>query len=163
MPTDPRHVAPFAALVRDGGAARLWQGQSLSADTPQVIAYLAGMGYRVPVGTSVALMPLRHPLDAAIQARSLPVLTGHRTTLGLGPATTDVVARLRGKPYGSPRDTCVESLTEVRLLIWTEDGAAGPGIGAPSVCRACRTREWRPGSVCSGRRSRRRRTRRSAG
>ncbi|MFD3936236.1 LLM class flavin-dependent oxidoreductase [Streptomyces sp. NPDC058611] len=130
MPTDPRHVAPFAALVRDGGAARLWQGQSLCTDTQQVFAYLAGMGYRVPVGTSVALMPLRHPLDAAIQARSLSVLTGHRTVIGLGPATPDVVAGLHGRPYDSPRDACVEYLTEVRRLIGTEDGAAGPGIGA---------------------------------
>ncbi|MEU0276355.1 LLM class flavin-dependent oxidoreductase [Streptomyces sp. NPDC006307] len=133
MPTDPRTVVPFAALVRDGWADRLWQGQSLSADTQQVFAYLAGMGYRVPVGTSVALMPLRHPLDAAIQARSLAVLTGHCAVLGLGPATPDFVAGLHGKPYDSPRDACVEYLTEVRRLIGTEEGGAGAVDGAVSL------------------------------
>jgi alkanesulfonate monooxygenase SsuD/methylene tetrahydromethanopterin reductase-like flavin-dependent oxidoreductase (luciferase family) len=137
MPADPRPVVPFAALVRDGWAARLWQGQSLSADTQQVFAYLAGMGYRVPVGTGVALMPLRHPLDAAIQARSLAVLTGHRTVLGLGPATPDFVAGLHGKPYDSPRDACENYLTEVRRLIGTEDGVAaahgGATVGLPGL------------------------------
>jgi alkanesulfonate monooxygenase SsuD/methylene tetrahydromethanopterin reductase-like flavin-dependent oxidoreductase (luciferase family) len=137
MPADPRPVVPFAALVRDGWAARLWQGQSLSADTQQVFAYLAGMGYRVPVGTGVALMPLRHPLDAAIQARSLAVLTGHRTVLGLGPATPDFVAGLHGKPYDSPRDACEHYLTEVRRLIGTEDGVAaahgGATVGLPGL------------------------------
>ncbi|MEU1080739.1 LLM class flavin-dependent oxidoreductase [Streptomyces sp. NPDC005908] len=130
MPTDPHLVAPFAELVSDGLGARLWQGQSLSADTQQVFAYLAGRGHRVPVGTSVALMPLRHPLDAAIQARSLAVLTGHRMVLGLGPATPDFVAALQGKPYDSPRDTCVRYLTEVRRLVGAEDGTPADGDGA---------------------------------
>lgn len=129
MPTDPEAVVPFAELVRDGGAARLWQGQSLSADTQQVFAYLAGRGYRVPVGTSVALMPLRHPLDAAIQSRSLALLTGHRMVLGLGPATPDFVTGLHGKPYDSPRDACLAYLGEVRRLL-DSGHAPQPGDGA---------------------------------
>ncbi|MGW6568841.1 LLM class flavin-dependent oxidoreductase [Streptomyces sp. NPDC054975] len=136
MPTDPESVVPFAALVRDGFAARLWQGQSLSADTQQVFAYLAGLGHRIPVGTSVVLMPLRHPMEAAIQARSLALLTGHPTVLGLGPATPDFVAGLHGKPYDSPRDACVAYLREVRRLLAPEDdgGAVSlPGMEHPGV------------------------------
>ncbi|MPY47721.1 LLM class flavin-dependent oxidoreductase [Streptomyces acidicola] len=137
MPTDPRSVVPFAEFVRDGWAARLWQGQSLSADTHQVFAYLAGMGYRVPVGTSVVLMPLRHPMDAAIQSRSLAMLTGHRMVLGLGAATPDFVAGLHGKPYDSPRDACAAYLGEVRRLLDTEQtqspGDDGGAVSLPGM------------------------------
>ncbi|MFJ3858299.1 LLM class flavin-dependent oxidoreductase [Streptomyces sp. NPDC090085] len=150
MPTDPESLAPFAALVRDGGAARLWQGQSLSADTQQVFAYLAGRGYRVPVGTSVVLMPLRHPMEAAIQSRSLALFTGHPTVLGLGPATPDFVAGLHGKPYDSPRDACLAYLREVRRLLGPQgDGGSvrlpplahpgvetGLGVLRPALARA---------------------------
>jgi alkanesulfonate monooxygenase SsuD/methylene tetrahydromethanopterin reductase-like flavin-dependent oxidoreductase (luciferase family) len=101
------------------------------------------MGHRVPVGTSVAHMPLRHPMDAAIQARSLAVLTGHRMVLGLGPATSDFVAGLHGKPYDSPRDTCVEYLTAVRRLIGTEDGIAAAGDGASVDLPDSRIQVWR--------------------
>lgn len=143
MPTDPRFVVPFADLVRAGQAARLWQGQSLSLDTHQVFAYLAGMGYRIPTGTSVALLPLRHAMDAAIQSRSLALLTGNRVVLGLGPATPDFVTGLHGKPYDSPRDVCVAYLEEVQRLLGAEappradDGNLGtvslPGIPHPGV------------------------------
>ncbi|AIA02559.1 LLM class flavin-dependent oxidoreductase [Streptomyces noursei] len=133
MPTDPRTVLPFADLVRAGRAARLWQGQSLSMDPHQVFAYLAGSGYRIPVGTSVALMPLRHPMDAAIQARSLSLLTGHRMVLGLGPATSDFVAGLHGKPYDSPRDACVAYLRQVRSLLGTDDPSVGGDSAAGAV------------------------------
>ncbi|MFJ5933688.1 LLM class flavin-dependent oxidoreductase [Streptomyces sp. NPDC093071] len=136
MPTDPESLVPFAALVRDGGAARLWQGQSLSADTQQVFAYLAGRGYRVPVGTSVVLMPLRHPMEATIQSRSLALLTGHPTVLGLGPATPDFVAGLHGKPYDSPRDACLAYLREVRRLLGPEDDGGSvrlPPLAHPGV------------------------------
>lgn len=138
MATDPREVAPFAELVRDGPAERLWQGQSLTLETHQLFAHLTGMGYRIPVGTSVVLMPLRHPLDAAVQARSLARLTGHSAVLGLGPATPDFVTALHGEPYKSPRDVCVGYLEEVRgLLHSAEHGGAGalalPGMDHPGV------------------------------
>ncbi|PBC86622.1 Flavin-dependent oxidoreductase, luciferase family (includes alkanesulfonate monooxygenase SsuD and methylene tetrahydromethanopterin reductase) [Streptomyces sp. 2224.1] len=132
MPTDPRSVVPFAELVRAGQAARLWQGQSLSADTHQVFAYLAGMGYHIPIGTSVVLMPLRHAMDAAIQSRSLALLTGQRMVLGLGPGTPDFVTGLHGKPYDSPRDACVAYLKEVRRLLGTE-GSPRAGDGNPGA------------------------------
>ncbi|KOG55956.1 5,10-methylene tetrahydromethanopterin reductase [Streptomyces griseoflavus] len=133
MPTDPEAVVPFASSVRSGQAARLWQGQSLSADTHQVFAYLAGKGYRVPVGTGVVLMPLRHPVDAAVQARSLARLTGQPMVLGLGPATPDFVTGLHGKPYDSPRDACLSYLTEVRRLLDAEAPGGAGTVGLPDM------------------------------
>ncbi|GGW63894.1 LLM class flavin-dependent oxidoreductase [Streptomyces griseoloalbus] len=143
MASDPRDMVPFAELVRDGHAQRLWQGQSLSVETHQLFAYLAGNGFRIPVGTSVVLMPLRHPLEAAVQARSLARLTGNSMVLGLGPATPEFVAALHGEPYPSPRDACVRYVEEVRRLLRAgepdtrdDDVPAAvtlPGLGHPGV------------------------------
>ncbi|MFD9687142.1 LLM class flavin-dependent oxidoreductase [Kitasatospora sp. NPDC059088] len=125
MPSDPAQLVPYAELVREGRAARLWQGQSLRLETHQAFAYLAGLGHRVPVGTAVALMPLRHELDAALQARSLARLTGHRTVLGLGPGAADFVAELRGAPYPRPGEAAAGYLRTVRALL---AGAAHGGL-----------------------------------
>ena len=40
----------------------------MTVDPHQTFAYLAGAGLRVPMGTSVTLLPLRHPFEAALQA-----------------------------------------------------------------------------------------------
>lgn len=132
MTNDPQDLVPFARLVDEGRAQRLWQGQSLTLETHQLFAYLAGTGLRVPVGTSVVLMPMRHPLEAAVQARSLAQLTGHGTVLGLGPGTPDFVEGLHGEPYPSPREACVDYLAEVRRLLPAGDRGAG-GVGPPDA------------------------------
>jgi alkanesulfonate monooxygenase SsuD/methylene tetrahydromethanopterin reductase-like flavin-dependent oxidoreductase (luciferase family) len=102
QPPHPDVVAPFAELVMNGPAGRLWLGQSVLAETHQTIAYLAGRGLKVPTGLSVTLMPLRHPMEAAAQARSLAVLTGRPVVAGYGAATPELVRALRGAPYEKP-------------------------------------------------------------
>ncbi|WP_058047493.1 F420-dependent peptide dehydroalanine reductase LxmJ [Streptomyces roseifaciens] len=122
QPDHPELVAPFAALVQRSGARRLWLCQSFKAEPHQVLAYLAGAGYGdVSVGTSVGVMPLRHPYEAAHQARSLALLTGRPVVAGFGIGTPDFVAALTGSPYKSPRTAVRDYLTSVRALL---DGEA---------------------------------------
>ncbi|TLS43720.1 LLM class flavin-dependent oxidoreductase [Streptomyces montanus] len=130
MPTDPSDVIPFAELVRDGEMPRLWQGQSLTIETHQLFAYLAGLGFRLPFGTAVTLMPLRHPMEAAAHARSLARLTGKQVTLGIGPGAPDFVASLRGQPYESPKAACAEYLRQVRGFLVRQQ-AEGPERDRP--------------------------------
>lgn len=117
MPPDPAELLPFAELVRDTTAHRLWQGQSLGVEPHQGFAYLAGQGFQIPVGTSVTLTALRHPYEAALQARSLARLTGHSPVLGLGTGTPDLVKSLHGKPYTSPLTAAGDYLTILRGLL----------------------------------------------
>ncbi|GAA2778663.1 hypothetical protein GCM10010452_02570 [Crossiella cryophila] len=117
MPHEPEHLPAYAQLLLDSGAHRLWQGQSLAVETFQGFAYLAGQGLRVPVGTSVTLTALRHPYETALQARSLARLTGHDLVLGLGTGTPELVAALRGRPYGSPLTAARDQLTILRGLL----------------------------------------------
>lgn len=120
MPSRPEQIAPVAALVeRTGG--RLWLGQSLGLEPHQVFAYAAGLGHRVPVGTSVTLMPLRHPFEAALQARSLALLTGRTVVAGYGPGPADFQQAMLGSAYRSPLTATREYLTTVRRLL---DGEA---------------------------------------
>ncbi|MFF4549477.1 LLM class flavin-dependent oxidoreductase [Streptomyces sp. NPDC001435] len=127
MPKDPTDAVPFAELVAGGDLARLWQGQSLTIESHQLFAYLAGMGFRFPVGTSVTLMPLRHPMEAAAHARSLARLTGRRMTLGVGPGSPDFVASLRGEPYESPRAACAGYLRQLRGFLGERPEEGEPG------------------------------------
>lgn len=85
MPTTPAGILPHAALVGSLEGARLWQGQAVTIDPFHSFTYAAGAGHAVPVGLSVSLMPLKHPFQAALEARSLARVTGHPVVHGLGP------------------------------------------------------------------------------
>ncbi|MFD3804914.1 LLM class flavin-dependent oxidoreductase [Streptomyces sp. NPDC058619] len=121
MACDLDELAAFGRAVGELSLARLYLGQSLVVDTHQAFAHLAGRGIRVPTGTSVALTALRHPLDAAVQARSLALLTGRPVLAGFGAGDPDTVAALRGEPYESPLTAVAEYLGVVRRLL---DGEA---------------------------------------
>ncbi|GAA3468594.1 LLM class flavin-dependent oxidoreductase [Nonomuraea roseola] len=123
MPMRSEQIVPYAALVQASTAYRLWQGQSMLAETHQSFAYAAAMGLRVPVGTGVTLMPFRHPLEAALQARSLAAVTSNPVVAGLGPGGASVQTMVYGKPYKSPITACREYVTIVRGLLAGDDMA----------------------------------------
>ncbi|MFD3550389.1 LLM class flavin-dependent oxidoreductase [Streptomyces sp. NPDC058655] len=111
------HLTGFATTVQKLGMQRLYMGQSVLVETHQAFAYLAGKGIRIPTGTSVTLTPLRHPLEAAVQARSLALLTGAETVAGFSTGDPGFVAALRGEPYKSPRTAIAEYLSVMRRLL----------------------------------------------
>jgi alkanesulfonate monooxygenase SsuD/methylene tetrahydromethanopterin reductase-like flavin-dependent oxidoreductase (luciferase family) len=115
--TQVDQVVPFAKIVGSSRAHRLWQGQSLGVETHQAFAYAAGRGHRVPVGIGVTLAALRHPYEAALQARSLASITGHDVVLGIGPGTDEFVTALLSKPYASPLTAVREYLAILRGLL----------------------------------------------
>jgi alkanesulfonate monooxygenase SsuD/methylene tetrahydromethanopterin reductase-like flavin-dependent oxidoreductase (luciferase family) len=117
MPARADTIETFAELVRDAGLARLWMGQSLTFDTYHQFAYLVGRGFRIPTGTAVSVMPLRHPYEAAVQARSLALLSGQSVVLGLGAGSPEFVASMRGSGYASPLGASREYLSMVRALV----------------------------------------------
>lgn len=126
---DPETIVPFGELVARGLAGRLWLGQSVLAETHQTVAYLAGRGIKVPCGLGVTLMPLRHPMEAAAQARSLAALTGHPIVAGYGAATPGLVRALRGAPYTRPATAAAGYAGAVRALL---DGGT-----VEHACEAC--------------------------
>ncbi|MGV9248672.1 LLM class flavin-dependent oxidoreductase [Streptomyces sp. NPDC003710] len=117
MPGRPEYVVAFAELVQNTHLTRLWIGQSLTLDTYQLFAYLAGRGIRIPVGTAVTVMPLRHPYEAAMQVRSAAALMGRPVTAGFGPGDASFTASLRGSAYDRPLAASREYLSMVRALL----------------------------------------------
>ncbi|WP_433260008.1 LLM class flavin-dependent oxidoreductase [Actinosynnema sp. CS-041913] len=117
LPTNGDEVVPYAELVRRGRAVRLWVGQSLTVEPHQALAYVAGRGIQVPVGTAVTLMPLRQPFEAAVQARSLALLTGLPVVAGIGVGAERFVEALRGSGYGSPLTAAAEYVSVMRALL----------------------------------------------
>ncbi|MEU9502456.1 LLM class flavin-dependent oxidoreductase [Streptomyces sp. NPDC048196] len=126
VPHRPEHIVPYAAYLQWSQAHRLWQGQSTLVESHQAFAFAAGAGFRVPVGTGVTLMPLRHPYEAAVQARSLAAATGHPVVAGFGPAAEVFQTSLMGAPYTSQLTAVAEYISAVRGLL-ESDGVEQEG------------------------------------
>lgn len=117
QPTSTGQIQPVARLLQRRGSGRLWLGQSLRLDTHQLFAALAGMGYRIPMGSGVTLAPLRHPYDAAVQARSVAALTGSPYVAGIGPAAPEFQDSLLPSRYAKPLTAMREYMITMRELL----------------------------------------------
>lgn len=116
-PLRPEQAVPYAAFVHWSRAHRLWQGQSVQIEPHQAFAFAAACGYRIPVGTSVTIMGLRHPFEAAAAARSLAATMGAPVVAGFGPGAVAVQASLHGRHYPSQLAATRDYLTIVRGLL----------------------------------------------
>jgi alkanesulfonate monooxygenase SsuD/methylene tetrahydromethanopterin reductase-like flavin-dependent oxidoreductase (luciferase family) len=117
MPHRAEQAIPFAAFANRIGARRLWTGQAKYAEQHQVFTYAAGLGIRVAAGTGVSVMGFRHPYEAAVQARSVAIITGRPMVAGYGPGALDLQRRLHGHPYRSQLTAVREYVTLVRALL----------------------------------------------
>ncbi|GHJ36779.1 LLM class flavin-dependent oxidoreductase [Streptomyces sp. TS71-3] len=121
VPVRPEQAVLFANIVQWTGAERLWQGQSLVLDSHHTAQWLAGIGIRVPTGFGVSLMPMRSPYQAAFEARSVALATGHSVVAGFGPGPEVFQKALLGRPYASPLLASREYVRIVRALVSGED------------------------------------------
>ncbi|MEV0623725.1 LLM class flavin-dependent oxidoreductase [Nonomuraea sp. NPDC050404] len=117
VPRRPEQILPYAALVEWTAAHALWQGQATLIEPHQGFVYAAGAGFRVPAGLGVTLMPLRHPYEAALQARSLAMTTGEPVVAGYGPGPIAFQESLLGERYPSQLGAIREYVTAVRGLL----------------------------------------------
>lgn len=116
-PVRPEQIVPFANLVKWTCADRLWQGHGMLLDSHHLANWLAGIGIRVPCGFGVSLMPLRSPYQAALEARSLALTTGHSVVAGFGPGGIAAQRSFMGKPYASQLGASREYVQLVRGLL----------------------------------------------
>ena len=133
IPSRPEVAEPFAALVRDGSAARLWQGQGSGSDQSLVFSYLAGRGYEVPVGLSVNLMPYHHPFDAVHRARTLAAVTRNPVVAWYGPVSLRIQRTDRGAPYLNQLGAVREYVHVLRELL---ENRRVDHAGETLTCRA---------------------------
>ena len=117
QPLDLASVIPYARLAENTSGQRLWCGQSLLVEQHQVFAALAGMGTDLSFGTAVSLMPLRHPLTAAVNAQSTAVLSGRPFIAGIGPGPAQFQKDILGTPYPRPITATRHYITMMRTLL----------------------------------------------
>jgi alkanesulfonate monooxygenase SsuD/methylene tetrahydromethanopterin reductase-like flavin-dependent oxidoreductase (luciferase family) len=85
-----------------------------------LLSYLAAQVPGLYLGTSVFLVPLRHPVEIAEQTATLDVLSGGRFLFGVGQGYRDAEFQSFGLEKGQRRQRMVEGLQVIRKL-WAED------------------------------------------
>ena len=114
------------------GFDSLWVGDHIAFHVPipdslAMLAFAAGVTERITLGTSVYLLPLRHPTLIAKTTATVDLLSGGRLVLGVGvggefPPEFEAV----GVPVAERGARADEAIGVVRRL-WTEDGVAHAG------------------------------------
>ncbi|MEU9046541.1 MULTISPECIES: LLM class flavin-dependent oxidoreductase [unclassified Kitasatospora] len=144
MPFETGSVSSYARLAETTSARRLWVGQSLNIESHHMFAALAQSGMDLAYGTAVTVMPLRHPLTAAVNARSVALLSGRTYVAGIGPGAAALQRNMLGAPYAKPVTATRQYVTMMRTLLdgkcavepdgpWATDGLELPDVDAPPV------------------------------
>ncbi len=139
QPSELSTVIPYARLAENTSGQRLWCGQSVLVETHHVFAALSGIGFDIGYGSAVTLTPLRHPMTAAICARSTALLSGRTYIAGIGPGPADFQQQVLGAPYAKPVATTRDYVTMMRTLldgeIVAEPGGPWPteGLSLPVI------------------------------
>lgn len=109
---------------------RLWLGQSSTIESHAALAAVAGRGISVETGLGVAVAPLRTPLDAYSQARSVAKLMGRPIAAGYGMGSADFAKRLLGREFTAPAAYMASYVEQVRALSKAPDDVSGAGNSA---------------------------------
>lgn len=87
-------------------------------DPPLALAWAAAAAPSLKIGTSVLVIPLRHPILLAKQISTLDFLTGGRVIFGVGVGWMEEEANLMGVPFASRGRRAVEMIQLMRQF-WT--------------------------------------------
>jgi probable F420-dependent oxidoreductase len=140
----PEHMAPVARHAEHLGFESVWAPEHLvfptvirsrypyaadgvppiAARTPLVdplilLTQVAALTSRIRLGTSVYLLPLRHPLVAARMAMTLDLLSNGRLTFGVGAGWIEEEFTAAGVDFRSRGARLRECVRALKIL-WTE-------------------------------------------
>lgn len=116
-PVDPVELRTFSTFAQLAGLQRLYVGQTLVFEPHTTFSRLLAQGSTTPLGTAVTLMPLRHPLTAALQARELALFSDTRYVAGLGLGSRQFNEAVGGGWPASPLGYVREYASIVRGLV----------------------------------------------
>jgi natural product biosynthesis luciferase-like monooxygenase protein len=86
---------------------------------PVLLAMVAGRTHRLRLGTSVAVLPLHHPLSTAESYAMVDQLSGGRLEFGIGSGFAAFDHEVMGTPFGERMARTEEALAVV-LAAWTQ-------------------------------------------
>ncbi len=102
--------------AEEAGLEGLWVPQLFSPPFPTMAA-VAMASQSLKVGSGIALAFTRSPVETALLALDVDLLSGGRTVLGIGTSTRDLNERLHGATYGKPVEHLREVVRSVRDVI----------------------------------------------
>lgn len=125
-------VVRLARALEAGGFDSIWAGDHVSFYVPilesmTLLSFVAGATERVQLGSSVYLLPLRHPTTTAKVVSTLDVLSGGRLLFGIGVGGEfPPEFEASGVPVTERGSRTDEAIGILRKL-WSEDGVAHEG------------------------------------
>ena len=111
-----RSVYPYAPSGQFPGGARQDYLEPLA-----MLAYLARATTRIRLGTSVLVIPYRHPLVVGKMLATIDVLSGGRVILGAGTGWLREEFEALGAPPFEERGAVTDEYLRVMRLAWTTD------------------------------------------
>jgi len=116
-------VIRLARAYEAGGFDSVWAGDHISFYVPilesmTVLSFVAGATERVQLGSSVYLLPLRHPTTTAKVVSTLDVLSGGRVVLGLGVGARVEDYAAAGAPFDARRLRRMEAQIATLRRVW---------------------------------------------
>lgn len=135
----PEHLAGWAAFAEERGFHSAMISDHIAV-TPDVaaqypapfydpfatLAWLAGQTSRVELGTTVAVLPYRHPLATARTVANIDNFSGGRMILGVGVSWPQQEFAALGVPFGE-RGAIADEYLEAIIGAWTHDTASFEG------------------------------------
>ena len=129
--TNAESARKNAELALDNGYDAIWTGDHVAFAVPVLdpllqLAQLAAFAPGLTVGTSVYLLPLRHPVLVAKQIATLDHLTGGRLIFGAGAGWMKEEFEALNVPFANHGPRMAEYLEVIRRC-WTEDDPSFDG------------------------------------
>ena len=120
-------------------------------DPVLTLTWAAACTQRVRLGTSVLVLPMRHPLPLAKELATLQNLSRGRLILGAGVGWMEAEFNALGVPFRERGRRMDEGIALMKA-VWSEDPVASPRAGfrprsARCACSHCRARRSRSGSA----------------
>ena len=113
----PRTLASKYPYSRDGGFP--YDPDQDWLDPLVALGYLAGRTTKIRIGTSITVLPMRHPIITAKQIATADHLSGGRVIFGVGVGWMAEEFRLLGAPFDDRGRRMDEYLALMKTL-WTE-------------------------------------------
>ena len=109
------------------------------------LSWLAGFTRRLELGTTVAVLPYRHPLQVASMSESVHRLSGGRFILGVGVGWARQEYAALGVPF-EKRGAVTDDYLEAIRALWSQDVAShdGPFASFEKVRTGARSGSARP-------------------
>lgn len=137
--TDPARLHDWCVRIEETGFHLIMMSDHVAL-TPEVqrlfpapfydplttLAWLAGITRTVELGTTVLILPYRHPLQTARMTATLDQISGGRLVLGVAAGWAPQEFAALGLPYAQ-RGELMDEYLEALLLLWTRDVASYEG------------------------------------